>query len=353
MTKDEKLRIARQLSDCGGCDRGRFRGLRRTATRGGQADCRAIGRVDGVLLAQSANDCDIARAAEAPVGAARLAHPHLHRHQRAAHGEEAAHDARIRCSSRRGWRCASRATCGDIEFSPEDGYRSDPISCRVLEAVIAEGRPPSISRHGRLRDPELYGSFIRQLRERAQLRQGDLVGALPQRPGYGRWPTRWPASSSAARARWMHHQRTGRARRQLLARGSGDGGEDAPRLLRPRGRRRRHADRSGLAAGWRRPPASSCSQQGGGGSPAPSRMPRASTGRRARRRDTYEIMRAEDVGRQQDRAGKLSAATPSSSARGTRHRDGSRRRRSTPPSPSSKNSPTKERHLRPRTSSRW
>jgi len=34
-----------------------------------------------------------------------------------------------------------------------------------------------------------------------------------------------------ARADRMHHQRPGRARRQHLARGGGDGGEDARRLL--------------------------------------------------------------------------------------------------------------------------
>ena len=62
----------------------------------------------------------------------------------------------------------ARNLCGDIEFSPEDGYRSDPdFLCRVLEAVIAEGAttiniPDTVG----YAVPELYGSFIRQLRER-------------------------------------------------------------------------------------------------------------------------------------------------------------------------------------------
>jgi 2-isopropylmalate synthase len=56
----------------------------------------------------------------------------------------------------------------DIEFSPEDGYRSDPdFLCRVLEAVIAEGAstiniPDTVG----YAVPELYGQFIKNLRER-------------------------------------------------------------------------------------------------------------------------------------------------------------------------------------------
>jgi 2-isopropylmalate synthase len=57
---------------------------------------------------------------------------------------------------------------GDIEFSPEDGYRSDPdFLCRVLEAVINEGAttinvPDTVG----YAIPELYGNFIKNLRER-------------------------------------------------------------------------------------------------------------------------------------------------------------------------------------------
>jgi 2-isopropylmalate synthase len=62
----------------------------------------------------------------------------------------------------------ARNLCDDIEFSPEDGYRSDPdFLCRVLEAVIAEGAttiniPDTVG----YAIPELYGEFIRNLRER-------------------------------------------------------------------------------------------------------------------------------------------------------------------------------------------
>jgi 2-isopropylmalate synthase len=62
----------------------------------------------------------------------------------------------------------ARNLCGDIEFSPEDGYRSDPdFLCRVLEAVIAEGAttiniPDTVG----YAIPELYGQFILDLRQR-------------------------------------------------------------------------------------------------------------------------------------------------------------------------------------------
>ncbi len=62
----------------------------------------------------------------------------------------------------------ARNLCGDIEFSPEDGYRSEmDFLCRVLETVIAEGAttinvPDTVG----YAVPELYGEFIRTLRER-------------------------------------------------------------------------------------------------------------------------------------------------------------------------------------------
>jgi len=62
----------------------------------------------------------------------------------------------------------ARNLVGDIEFSPEDGYRSDmDFLCRVLEAVISEGAttinvPDTVG----YAVPELYGEFIKTLRER-------------------------------------------------------------------------------------------------------------------------------------------------------------------------------------------
>ena len=62
----------------------------------------------------------------------------------------------------------ARNLVADIEFSPEDGYRSDPdFLCRVLEAVIKEGAstinvPDTVG----YAIPELYGNFLKNLRER-------------------------------------------------------------------------------------------------------------------------------------------------------------------------------------------
>jgi len=62
----------------------------------------------------------------------------------------------------------ARNLVGDIEFSPEDGYRSEmDFLCRILEAVIKEGAttinvPDTVG----YAVPELYGEFIRTLRER-------------------------------------------------------------------------------------------------------------------------------------------------------------------------------------------
>jgi 2-isopropylmalate synthase len=62
----------------------------------------------------------------------------------------------------------ARNLSGDVEFSAEDGYRSDPdFLCGVIEAVIAEGAttiniPDTVG----YAVPELYGQFIKTLRER-------------------------------------------------------------------------------------------------------------------------------------------------------------------------------------------
>jgi 2-isopropylmalate synthase len=62
----------------------------------------------------------------------------------------------------------ARQLTDDVEFSPEDGYRSEPdFLCRVLEAVIVEGAttiniPDTVG----YAVPELYGRFLRDLRTR-------------------------------------------------------------------------------------------------------------------------------------------------------------------------------------------
>jgi 2-isopropylmalate synthase len=62
----------------------------------------------------------------------------------------------------------ARNLVADVEFSAEDGYRSEPdFLCRVIEAAINEGAttinvPDTVG----YAIPELYGNFLRDLRER-------------------------------------------------------------------------------------------------------------------------------------------------------------------------------------------
>ena len=168
MTRDEKLRIARQL------ERLKVDVIEAgfAASSNGDFECiKAISEVikDATVCSLArANDRDISRAAEAlrPAKSGRL---HLFLATSALHMEkklrmtpdEVFEQARLSVRF-------ARNLMDDIEFSPEDGYRSDPdFLCRVLEAVIAEGAttinvPDTVG----YAVPELYGQFIRQLRER-------------------------------------------------------------------------------------------------------------------------------------------------------------------------------------------
>ncbi|MBI5276968.1 MAG: 2-isopropylmalate synthase [Burkholderiales bacterium] len=168
MTKDEKLRIARQL------ERLKVDVIEAGFAASSNGDFDAVHAIaqairDSTICSLSrANDRDIARAAEALKGANRsrihtfiaTSALHMEKKLRMTPGqvlEQAKLSVRF-----------ARNLCGDIEFSPEDGYRSDPdFLCRVLEAVIAEGAttinvPDTVG----YAIPELYGNFIRQLRER-------------------------------------------------------------------------------------------------------------------------------------------------------------------------------------------
>ena len=140
MTKDEKVRIARQL------ERLRVDVIEAgfaAASPGDFEAIRAIAAVikDSVVCSLSrANDRDIARAAEALEKAARkrihtfIATSPLHMKMKLRMEPEQVLEQAIQAI-----RCARQYT-DDIEFSPEDGSRSEEdFLCRVLEAVIAEG----------------------------------------------------------------------------------------------------------------------------------------------------------------------------------------------------------------------
>jgi 2-isopropylmalate synthase len=168
MTREEKLRIARQLerlhvdvieAGFAASSPGDFEAVRAIAEHVRESVVCSLAR---------ANDRDIARAAEAlrPAARARIhtfiatSALHMEKKLRMTPGqvlEQSALAVRF-----------ARTLCADVEFSPEDGYRSDPdFLCRVLEAVIREGAttiniPDTVG----YAIPELYGQFIRTLRER-------------------------------------------------------------------------------------------------------------------------------------------------------------------------------------------
>ncbi len=168
MTRDEKLRIARQL------ERLKVDVIEAgfAASSNGDFECvKAISEVikDSIICSLArANDRDISRAAEAlkPANRGRL---HLFLATSALHME-----MKLRMTPDQVFEQAKQSTrfarnlMEDIEFSPEDGYRSDPdFLCRVLEAVIKEGAttinvPDTVG----YAIPELYGNFIKDLRTR-------------------------------------------------------------------------------------------------------------------------------------------------------------------------------------------
>ena len=168
MTRDEKLRIARQL------ERLRVDVIEAGFAASSNGDFESIKAIAGAVresiicsLAR-ANDRDISRAAEALKGAARsrihtfIATSELHMEKKLRMTrEQVLEQARLSVAF-------ARNLCADVEFSPEDGYRSDPdFLCRVLEAAIEEGAttiniPDTVG----YAVPELYGAFIRNLRER-------------------------------------------------------------------------------------------------------------------------------------------------------------------------------------------
>jgi 2-isopropylmalate synthase len=168
MTRDEKLRIARAL------ERMRIDVIEAGFPASSNGDFEAVRAIANVVKDSTvcglcrANDRDIQRGIDALEGRQRLAHSHLHRDEPAAHGEEAAHDARagLRAGEALG---ALRAQClPRRRVLAEDGSRSElDFLCRVLEAAIKEGAttiniPDTVG----YAVPQQFGEFIKRLRER-------------------------------------------------------------------------------------------------------------------------------------------------------------------------------------------
>jgi 2-isopropylmalate synthase len=168
MTKDEKVRIARQL------ERLKVDVIEAGFAASSEGDFQAISAVaaaikDSIVCSLArANDKDITRAADALKAAkakrihAFLATSPLHMAVKLRMSPE-----EVLEQAKRSIRFA-RNLADDVEFSAEDGYRSEmDFLCRVVEATIKEGAstiniPDTVG----YATPELYGEFIKTLRTR-------------------------------------------------------------------------------------------------------------------------------------------------------------------------------------------
>jgi len=169
MTKDEKLRIARAL------ERMRVDVIEAGFPAASNGDFEAVQAIARAIQDSTvcglcrANDRDIQRGIDALKGAKAPPRIHVFLATSALHMEK-----KLRMTPEQVYEQAklsikfARNACPDIEFSPEDGSRSDPdFLCRVLEAVIKEGAttiniPDTVG----YAVPEQFGLFVKTLRTR-------------------------------------------------------------------------------------------------------------------------------------------------------------------------------------------
>ncbi len=166
MTRDEKVRIARQLEKL------RVDVIEAGFAAASNGDFESIKAIASVIKDSTvcslarANERDISRAGDALAPAARrrihtfIATSPLHMEVKLRMTPE-----QVLEQAKQAVRFALRYT-DDVEFSAEDGYRSElPFLARVCEAVIKEGAKtiniPDTVGYG---VPQLYGEFIRDLR---------------------------------------------------------------------------------------------------------------------------------------------------------------------------------------------
>ncbi|GAC1418728.1 MAG: 2-isopropylmalate synthase [Burkholderiaceae bacterium] len=168
MTREEKLRIAKQL------ERMKVDVIEAGFAAASQGDFESIKAIAGVIKESivcslsRANDRDIARAAEALQPAERkrihtfIATSTLHMEKKLRMTPDQVFE-----QAKQAVRYARQFT-DDVEFSPEDGSRSDmDFLCRVIEAVIAEGATTiNFADTVGYAVPELYGAMLRSLSER-------------------------------------------------------------------------------------------------------------------------------------------------------------------------------------------
>src|SRR3990172_2754028 len=168
MTREEKLRIARQL------ERMRVDVIEAGFPASSNGDFEAVRAIANVVRDSTvaglcrANDKDIQRGIDALKGA-KSWRIHTFIATSALHMEK-----KLRMTPDQVFEQAKLAVryaknaCPDVEFSPEDGYRSDmDFLCRVLEAVIDEGATTiNFADTVGYGVPELYGNMLKTLRER-------------------------------------------------------------------------------------------------------------------------------------------------------------------------------------------
>ncbi|MGQ0509839.1 MAG: 2-isopropylmalate synthase, partial [Betaproteobacteria bacterium] len=168
MTRDEKLRIARQL------ERMKVDVIEAGFPASSNGDFEAVRAIANIIKDSTvaglcrANDKDIQRGIDALKGAKSwrihtfIATSALHMEKKLRMTPDQVFE-----QAKLSVRFAKNA-CPDVEFSPEDGSRSDPdFLCRVLEAVIKEGAttiniPDTVG----YAVPEQFGEMIRSIRER-------------------------------------------------------------------------------------------------------------------------------------------------------------------------------------------
>ncbi|MGN7982036.1 2-isopropylmalate synthase [Burkholderia sp. 22313] len=168
MTKEEKVRIAKHL------ERMKVDVIEAGFAASSNGDFDAIHTIAGLVKDSTicslarANDKDIQRAADAlkPANSSRIhtfiATSPLHMEKKLRMTPDQVFE-----QARLAVRFARKFT-DNVEFSPEDGSRSDlDFLCRVLEAVIAEGATTiNIADTVGYGVPELYGNLVKTLRER-------------------------------------------------------------------------------------------------------------------------------------------------------------------------------------------
>ncbi|MGN6669905.1 MAG: 2-isopropylmalate synthase [Trinickia sp.] len=168
MTKEEKIRIAKQL------ERMKVDVIEAGFAASSNGDFDAINTIASLIKDSTvcslarANDKDIQRAADALAPADHfrihtfIATSALHMEKKLRMSPEQVYE-----QARLAVRFARKFT-NDVEFSPEDGSRSDmDFLCRLLEAVIDEGATTiNIADTVGYGVPELYGNLVRTLRER-------------------------------------------------------------------------------------------------------------------------------------------------------------------------------------------